>query len=134
MNKDYVKKIHRLWMGRDIPEEYVEYGNQWAALNPDWEVVMWGIEALDQFPDLSPVFDSLYERDAGRFGIELYVQLADVLGYAIVERFGGVYVNCDIQPVRSLPELPTKAWASYENEEDWRIVNAAIGEIGRAHV
>lgn len=119
--------IHRFWAGRPMPEKYIDYGEEWVRLNPDYFVVDWNLTALRQFPDLEPVFDDLFERDAGRLGIELYVQIADVMGYALIERYGGVYVNCDMQPVRALPELPDKAWASYENTLDWRIVNAAIG-------
>lgn len=110
-----------------MPAEYGIFGAQWAELNPSWEVKTWGIEALLEFPELDPVFDDLYRRDDGRFGIELYVQLADVIGYALVEKFGGAYFNCDMQPVRPLGMLPHLAWASLENNEDGRIVNAAIG-------
>lgn len=121
------KIIHRFWAGGEMPEDYHNYFEQWGRLNPDYLVVDWNEKDLDQFSYLKPVFDDLYARDAGRRGIELFVQLADVMGYALVFKFGGVYVNCDIQPVRPLPEMPDKAWASYENHEDGRIVNAAIG-------
>ena len=110
-----------------MPDTYEMYGWMWQDLNPDWKVVTWDESVIQDFPELDAVFKSLYERDAGRHGIELYVQLADVIGYALVERWGGMYVNCDMQPVRSLPMLPEKAWASLENHEDGRIVNAAIG-------
>lgn len=126
----YFKQIvHRYWGGsRPMPEEYVHFGEKWEELNPGWIVKDWGEEAVQMFPDLADVINDLYERDAGRDGIELHVQVADVLGYAFVREFGGIYVNCDMEPVRALPDdLPDMAFASYENEEDWRIVNAAIG-------
>ena len=120
--------IHRFWAGpKPMPQEYRDYGEAWRDLNPEWSLFDWDIQLLKEFSDLHPVFNDLIRRDAGRQGIELYVQLADVIGYALVREFGGVYVNCDMQPVRPLPELPNKAWASYENTSDWRIVNAAIG-------
>lgn len=120
--------IHRFWAGREMPEEYKEYSKEWAGLNPERLVVTWfEFDLHRQFPDLQEVIDDLYDRDDGRHGIELYVQLADVYGYALVARYGGIYLNCDIQPLRALPEMPDKAWASYENNEDGRIVNAAIG-------
>lgn len=123
-----VQVIHRFWAGpKEFPEEYAEFGEKWARLNPGWEVRMWSEDDISEYPHLSKVFQSLYERDAGRQGIELYVQMADIMGYAIVHRYGGVYVNCDMEPIRPLPSLPDKAWASYENVTDGRIVNAAIG-------
>lgn len=119
--------IHRFWAGpRDMPEEYAEYGEKWHRLNPDYQMRMWGEEDISEFPELAPVFKSLYERDAGRQGIELYVQMADVMGYAIIHKYGGVYVNTDMEPVKPLPVMPNKAWASYENDIG-DVVNAAIG-------
>lgn len=123
----HTKIIHRFWAGRRIPDEYVAYGLMWEDLNPGWQVLLWGEECLGDFPALKPVFDSLYERDAGRRGIELYVQLADVLAYALVHRWGGMYVNCDMQPIRPLPDdMPGRAWASYENDIG-DVVNSAFG-------
>lgn len=110
-----------------MPEAYVRYGQQWQELNPDWTVIDWTERAVEDFPDVEHVLEDLYYRDNGRKGIELYVQLADVIGYCLVREWGGVYVNCDMQPVRPLPSLPDLAWASYENHVDGRIVNAAIG-------
>lgn len=126
----YKKIIHRYWAGpRDIPQKYVEFGEKWEDLNPGWIVMDHGEEVIQLWPDLADVFNHLYERDAGRDGIELHVQVADVVGYALIREFGGIYVNCDMEPIAHNIEshLPNMAWASYENEEDWRIVNAAIG-------
>ncbi len=121
--------IHRYWSGpREMPQAYQEYGQKWEDLNPGWVVLDHGEEIVQLWPDLADVFNHLYERDAGRDSIELHVQVADVVGYALIREFGGVYVNCDMEPLRPIEELlPDCAWASYENEEDWRIVNAAIG-------
>lgn len=126
----YRRLIHRYWSGpKEMPEAYKEFGRRWEELNPGWEVFDHGEEVIQLWPDLAPVFNHLYERDAGRDGIELHVQVADVVGYALIREFGGVYVNCDMEPLMKNMEqqLPEMAWASYENEEDWRIVNAAIG-------
>lgn len=123
------KSIYRYWAGPNpMPSQYVEYGKQWEELNPGWQCIDYGEEILQLWDDLAPVFNHLYERDAGRDSTELHVQVADVVGYALVREFGGVYVNADMQPLQPLEgKIPDQAWASYENEEDWRIVNAAIG-------
>lgn len=130
--------IHRFWMGRQMPEQYREYGEQWKRLNPDCTVMDWSDLALmpleEKLPHIRPVLDDLFLRDRGRNGIELAVQVADVVGYALVQQHGGIYVNCDMEPVRPLPMLPHNAWASYENNEDGRINNAAIGARSPGHV
>lgn len=134
------KLIHRFWAGpRDLPEEYVRFGQKWQLLNKDWRVIDWTEEAVsdvhEDLPEVGKVIDHLYERDNGRNGIELFVQIADVMGYYFVWKHGGAYFNMDMEPVRPLPTaLMRKAWASYENEEDWRIVNAAIGSPGPRNI
>lgn len=137
---NYKRVIHRYWSGpREMPENYKEFGQKWEDLNPGWVVVDHGEEIIQLWPDLADVFNHLYERDAGRDGIELHVQIADVVGYALIREFGGVYVNCDMEPLKPIePELEFIAeenlpWASYENHEDWRIVNAAIGAPNAGH-
>lgn len=130
----YNRIIHRFWAGREMPAEYVEYGKQWLELHPGWELIDWDLSSVMPSirQDLTYVIDDLYRRDAGRNGIELYVQIADVVGYHLVYRHGGVYVNCDQQPLKNIePILPTRAWASYENNEDGRIVNSVIGAPGK---
>lgn len=125
----YQSIVHRFWMGKPMPHEYGEYGRAWADLNPGWDVQLWGEDDLALFPELDPIFTDLYDRDNGNRSIELSVQIADVMGYALVEKFGGVYANCDIQPLRPLVQLPLPQgpWATYENNVDGRIVNAIIG-------
>lgn len=126
----YKRVIHRYWSGpNEMPEAYKEYGQKWEDLNPGWVVLDHGEEIIQLWPDLADVFNHLYERDAGNDSIELHVQVADVVGYALIREFGGVYVNCDMEPLRPIEErLPgDMPWASYENHEDFRIVNAAIG-------
>lgn len=112
-----------------MPDAYKEFGEKWEDLNPGWILIDHGEEVLQLWDDLAPVFNHLYERDGGRDSEELHVQVADVVGYALVREFGGVYVNTDMEPVRPIePQLPEEnAWASFENHDDWRIVNAAIG-------
>ena len=126
--------LHRYWSGKEMPEVYKEFGERWEDLNPGWITVDHGEEVLQLWDDLAPVFNHLYERDGGQDSEELHVQVADIVGYALIRQFGGVYVNCDMEPVRPIEErLPEGAWASFENHDDWRIVNAATGAPKAEH-
>lgn len=131
--------ITRFWAGTKMPEEYKIFGQMWSEFNPNWHLMEWAEKHLDglfaYYPGLREVALDLYKRDAGRRGIELYVQLADIAGYALVHRYGGIYTNCDMQPIQSIQNrLPQSyAWASYENTEDGRIVNAIIGAPDAGH-
>lgn len=130
------KLIHRIWMGGPMPHDYQAYGARWNWMNrsQDWVVKDW--TELDLTTDRDwvnqPVIDHLYERDGGRKTIELYVQLADVYGYEILYRWGGVYLNVDIEPVRKLADLESlysvqrgDAWIA--REDSAFVVNCAMG-------
>ena len=57
------------------------------------------------------------------------VQQADVVGYELAYRYGGIVANCDMQPVRSFDrvfaEAAGRAFAGYEDDEF--IVNSILG-------
>lgn len=124
-----IRKIHRLWLGSPMPDRYQEYGRRWQELNPGWEVHDWGAHDLPRLQN-QDIWDEL---EAGAVApvplpphVAIATQRADVAGYELVAMFGGVYVNCDIEPLRPLTgRLPETAWAAYE---DARFLNnGAIG-------
>lgn len=134
-----MRTIHRFWGGKPMPERYREYGRKWMAMNPGWDVVDWDLPMLVKSfdPVSAPVIRHLMTRDPGRVSEEFWVQLADVVGYELLYQYGGVYLNCDIEPVRALECLGDAVlmhvWASYENRVDGRIVNAAMGSPWPRH-
>lgn len=127
------KLIHRFWAGpKELPNEYARFGLKWTLLNPGFKVLDWTEDIVHDihhdWPEVGQVLNHLYERDAGRQGIELYVQIADIVGYYLPWKYGGYYFNMDMEPVRPFYDpMPNMAWASYENDVDGRIVNAAVG-------
>jgi mannosyltransferase OCH1-like enzyme len=127
------KIIHRLWLGpKEMPERYESYGRLWKELNPGWEVIDWGREALEQSYN-HDVLEEISRTPKSSITMESLrasaVQQADVLGYEILYRHGGAYFNCDIEPLRPMDELLSvtgeRPWASHE--DDYHIVNAAFG-------
>jgi len=116
-----------------MPQEYKDFGVEWAALNSDWTVKDHGDELLDRKWRNQSVIDDLLTRgkrfDADR--IALATQLADVISYELLLYFGGLYVNTDIQPVRPLenlfekePDLINRPMAGME--DDYWAVNAVM--------
>lgn len=130
-----IQTIHRFWGGPEpIPDNYREFGEQWEALNPGWKHILWTEETILQDGIINKdVWDDLAIPAQG-FGLDeiaLATQRADVIGYEIVYKHGGLYVNTDIQPVRPIqhlineyPQIQESAAAPME-DEDW-VVNAAL--------
>ena len=109
--------IHRVWVGRKRrPPEFEAYWDRWGELNPGWTRLTWDDWRLKHIA-LPPEFHQVRTL-AGK---------ADVARYAILAREGGVYVDCDEEPLRPLDELPEHrdAWACVESP-GW-IANGMMG-------
>lgn len=121
--------VHRLWLGpRPMPARFRAYGTAWGKLNPDVRVMDWSWQDLPEDLANGDVMDDLRSRCTRGDSIELATALADVICYDLVARFGGMYVNCDLEPVRSLPGsilAQSGAWAG--REDSVHAVNAAFG-------
>jgi mannosyltransferase OCH1-like enzyme len=122
--------IHRLWLGpRPMPHQFRVFGRLWEHFNPGWKTRDWSWHDLPEDLANQDVMDDLRRRCTRGDSIELPTALADVIDYELVARFGGIYVNCDIQPVRPLlPEMVDGLnWASWEEPQSQFVVNAAFG-------
>lgn len=117
-----------------MPMNHKQFGEAWQRLNPTWEVIDWTEESvLEQGIINQEVWDDLAvpAPDCEIDEIALATQRADVVGYEIVYKHGGLYVNTDIQPIRPLSLLmhrfPELAWLpAAAMEDDYWLVNAVI--------
>jgi inositol phosphorylceramide mannosyltransferase catalytic subunit len=101
--------LHRIWLGnRPRPAVYDDYWRQWAALHPGWDLHTWTERSI---PPLRNQAEYDYGEPAATAGFSVDHQLAaavqriDIAAYELVWRFGGVYVSCDMQPLRPLDDL-----------------------------
>ena len=127
------KLVHRLWLGpAPMPERYVAYGRMWQAMNPDWRVIEWTKEDLPKMRNQA-ILDDIARRPRSSIPMEferaVAVQSSDVIYYDLLEQFGGVCLNVDIEPLRPLNDLMEvvgeNAWATYEDAH--YLVNCAYG-------
>jgi len=125
--------VHRLWLGpKPMPERYIEFGQQWQDLNPNWQVIEWTRKDLPPMRNQS-VLDDIARRPRSSIPMDfdraVAVQSSDVIYYELMERFGGVCLNVDIEPLRPLDDLMEitgeNAWATFE--DDYYLVNCAYG-------
>ncbi len=93
------KIIHLIWVGDKDPPHYFEtHIIKWKELMTNWEIRIWRNEdiSLHHFPpDIIKMLNT----------IEKGAQKADIMRYFIIEKYGGVYLDSDITPHRSLDPL-----------------------------
>jgi len=94
------KIIHQIWLGpKNPPAHFFTFRDKWLKLHPDWEYRLWTDADLDglnlELRDLIDATPNFAER-------------SDILRSELLERFGGVYVDVDIDPFHSLTELHHK--------------------------
>ncbi len=95
-NHRYIPKIiHQIWIGSKLPSELLTLSNTWRTLMPDYKYCLWTdkeIETLD-FKGKS-LYCSLVNPGAK----------SDIARYAILEQYGGLYVDTDFECIKSLDQ------------------------------
>lgn len=104
------KIIHLIWIG-DQSRRPTAWMNTWAAMNPDYEVRMWGNE------EVASTSWALTERINGWFRREIN-GAADLIRWQILIRFGGLAFDADSECIRPLEDwlLEPDCFAVWENE------------------
>lgn len=91
------KKIHYCWFGKnEIPSRYREWMKSWKKYCPDYEIIEWNEDNYD-------VTKNNYMREAyesGKWGF-----VPDYARLDIIYEHGGVYLDTDVELVRSLDPL-----------------------------
>ena len=89
------KVFHYVWLGEDpIPARYEDYRRTWERAHPDWQFRTWGPGDLDWLTNRW-----LFDRAPS------YAQKADIARYEVVFRFGGVYLDTDMECLKPIDAL-----------------------------
>jgi hypothetical protein len=89
--------LHQTWKCADVPEPLAGFQARWRTLHPDFEYRLWTDAQNDSFVrDEFPELYGLYRS----FTREIY--RADMVRCLYLLRFGGVYVDLDVEPLRPL--------------------------------
>jgi len=87
--------FHHVWTsGDEMPEAVRAVRDSWIVRHPDWEFRIWRLEDLGWLRN-----GDLFER------AETYAQKADIARYEVLQRFGGVYLDTDMECLRPIDGL-----------------------------
>jgi mannosyltransferase OCH1-like enzyme len=90
------KRIHQIWLGSELPEEYRGWTESWKKFNPDYEYKLWTDVDVDSL--------NLPNRKAYD-SIDNNGPKSDILRYHILNNFGGIYIDTDFECLKSFDEF-----------------------------
>lgn len=100
------KIIHQIWLGNEMPAAYKTYQASWARMHPSWNIILW-TDALGRHPEMRSLTNHYEERLISDLGPLInqhhfaaapnFAEKSDILRYEILARYGGVYVDCDVE-------------------------------------
>ena len=115
------KVIHQVWIGNQ--PKPLKWMNTWKKKNPNWEYILWDEKKIKKL--------GLVNEDVYKFYYTMgrWYGCADVVRAEILWRFGGVYVDADMECTNSIDELADKMFfAVYEpGKLKGRVANGVIG-------
>ena len=94
------KIIHQIWLGNELmPENYKYYLETWRLYNPGWKIKIWNKEDIlkENFPNIDLFFLA-----------RSYAEQSDMVRYEIIYRYGGLYIDTDIECFASFEDLHHK--------------------------
>lgn len=110
------KIIHRVWLGgRPVPAPFLEWETRLRELHPDWTFRLWTDADVPQLN-----VRQLVARTCA------FCSKANMVRLEVVYREGGIYLDHDIEPIRTLdPLLNHQAFSCLETDN--HLNNAAFG-------
>jgi mannosyltransferase OCH1-like enzyme len=88
--------FHQIWLGPDpLPPEFARYRETWKLHHPDWEHRLWTEESLP----------GELRRPEARDRLRHPAERSDILRLELLWRYGGVYLDVDLECRRSIEPL-----------------------------
>jgi len=94
--------IHQIWFGGDIPANYLEWHQQWRDFHPNWQCIQWDEASIAQEFSKGLYNQKLFDQAKLNNN---YAKMSDIVRYEILHKFGGIYVDYDVQCFSSFDPL-----------------------------
>jgi mannosyltransferase OCH1-like enzyme len=110
--------FHQIWLGPEpMPEEFEPYRESWRRHHPGWELRLWDEDNLPDGLRTTAAYDQ--ERQP--------VERADILRLELLWRFGGVYLDIDMECLRPIDSLAEGLDFFGTEIKPGRVTNTVIG-------
>lgn len=103
------KIIHYCWFGNnELPQQQKDFIKQWKEICPDWEIKLWNENNFNI---------SEHPFAASAYSKQKYAFVSDYVRTWVLYKFGGVYLDTDIELKHSLnPFLNCEAFSCFETK------------------
>lgn len=115
------KIIHYCWFGgAPLPEKERQCIESWRKYCPDYEIKLWNESNYD-------ISQNEYIRQA--YEVKRWAFVTDYVRLDVIYRYGGIYLDTDVEVIRSLdPLLEDSAFAGMENVDGQQLsINTGLG-------
>lgn len=104
------KVIHYCWFGKkEIPIQYQKWMETWKRFCPDYKIIEWNEDNYDI--EKNRYISEAYEN-------EMWAFVSDYVRIDVVNKYGGVYLDTDIELVKNIDELlMNDAFCGFESSE-----------------
>jgi mannosyltransferase OCH1-like enzyme len=94
------KIVHQIWVGdKVIPEEFLSFSDKWKFLYRDFEYKLWNDNDVILENIIPPNIFPYYTDNTFALAFK-----ADLLRYHILQKFGGIYVDMDMEPLKRMDD------------------------------
>lgn len=114
-----MKTIHTFWDGPPTPDYVTEYVQAWRRLHPGWEVIVWNDESvlselLHDQPELTDLYLNNEKWSPKSHRYQYRTNISRVL---MLHKFGGLWVDADLKPLRNIEPLIEDAVVAVGRED-----------------
>jgi len=123
------KLLHWVWLGGALPPKHFAWMASVIQLHPDWKCILWNESNLGDLGLTADGLSTWVGRGSCRFGSS-QASISNLVRLHAVLRFGGVYLDTDIEclkPLDSLLGATAFAAAQDHHEGRRRFCNAVFG-------
>tara|TARA_B100000614_G_scaffold262909_1_gene300475 strand:- start:59855 stop:60616 length:762 start_codon:yes stop_codon:yes gene_type:complete len=121
------KILHQVWIGGEIPFDYLASALHFKQLNPEYEYMLWDDSnvPVSRFPEIYNSFNMLQFK-------------SDLIRYEILNKYGGVYADFDIVWIKPINELvknkPFLFAKEYPKKSDHSLTNCLIATESNSQI
>ena len=110
--------IHYCWFGgKEKPDSVIKCMESWTKYCPDYDIKEWNESNFD-------IHENDYCREA--YEAKKWAFVADMARLVVLEKYGGIYMDTDVEVVRPFDNLLTySAFMCFENRD-----SVSIGTLG----